>query len=824
MRFLSNLPIKRKLVILAMLASVIALVVAGIAFVTFEQLTSRRHLAQSLSIVARITGANSAAGLAFNEPGSVEQSLQSLSAQPSIVCACVYDKDGRPFAHYQRASERKPFSAPPVQGGGYEFGPNRLDLYEEITLAGEKIGTVYIRTDLAEMTARLLRYLQILAGVLLASSLAAFLLSAWLQKAISEPILELVQTAHYVASEKNYDVRAIKRSQDEIGFLFDGFNEMLSQIRQREAALQSARDNLELRVEERTRELQLAIKERENAEAALRESQALYYSLVENLPAGVFRKDQKGRYVFVNSWFCKLRGLTPSQIVGRTPFDLIEGENRSQLLNHPEFSRLKKLAVQGTVNHEFIMNTGQQIELEEDCADPSGRTVHLHVVKSPVFGPDGVIIGSQGMMFDVTARKTAEAQLACERDMLNTLLDNTPDSIYFKDLNSRFVRYSRSFMRHLKAESDESILGKTDADFFTPEHALPALKDEQEIIRTGRPVINVLEKETHADGRVTWVLTSKLPWHDTDGSVIGTFGISKDITAIKEAEAKLEDVHRQLLETSRQAGMAEVATSVLHNVGNVLNSVNTSTSVITDLTRASRIDGISKLAALLEQNRGDLAGFFARDNKAETITKYLQTLARQMTSEQASVLHEIGQLNKNIEHIKEIVAMQQSYAKISGVREKNSLAALVEDSLRMHAAALVRHKVEVIRRFDEVPEILVEKHKVLQILVNLISNAKYALSSSAANPRQLTLSVSARTRDTLCISVSDNGIGIAPENLTRIFAHGFTTKKHGHGFGLHSGAIAAREMGGSLSVHSDGLGRGATFTLELPLRIQAQTK
>jgi signal transduction histidine kinase len=176
---------------------------------------------------------------------------------------------------------------------------------------------------------------------------------------------------------------------------------------------------------------------------------------------------------------------------------------------------------------------------------------------------------------------------------------------------------------------------------------------------------------------------------------------------------------------------------------------------------------------------------------------------------------ELVSLRRNIDHIKEIVAMQQSYAKVSGVKEFVEIASLVEDSLRMNLESFGRHSVEVIRKFETVPRMNVEKHKVLQVLVNLMRNAKHACQEVDRVGRQITVRVS-NGADRLKISVMDNGVGISPENLTRIFNHGFTTRKDGHGFGLHSGALAAKEMGGSLSVHSGGLGQGATFTLELP--------
>ena len=294
-----------------------------------------------------------------------------------------------------------------------------------------------------------------------------------------------------------------------------------------------------------------------------------------------------------------------------------------------------------------------------------------------------------------------------------------------------------------------------------------------------------------------------------------TRALAKEIEERKRMELENKRIHRELLETSRQAGMAEIATNVLHNVGNVLNSVNVSTSLVVDNAKKSKAASLAKVAALLREHAHDLGTFITSDAKGRQLPAYLGQLSEQLLAEQKAAVQELGLLVKNVEHIKDIVAMQQSYARVSGVKEMVSLADLVEDSLRMNEGALNRHQVEVIREFEDVPPMNVEKHKVLQILVNLIRNAKHACDESGREDKQMTVRV-ADGDGRIKISVSDNGIGIPPENLTRIFNHGFTTRKDGHGFGLHSGALAAKEMGGSLTAHSDGPGRGATFTLELP--------
>jgi signal transduction histidine kinase len=296
-----------------------------------------------------------------------------------------------------------------------------------------------------------------------------------------------------------------------------------------------------------------------------------------------------------------------------------------------------------------------------------------------------------------------------------------------------------------------------------------------------------------------------------------TRSLEAEIEERKQMQSEVERVHRQLLQSSRQAGMAEVATSVLHNVGNVLNSVNTSASVVAERLQASKADGVARVADLLEQHRNELPVYLAANGRTDQVIRFLRTLAHNLAAERKFLLDEATGLSGNIEHIKEIVAMQQSYARIAGITETVSVTGLVDDALRMNGGALARHDVKLVREYPAHPAVAtLDKHKVLQILVNLVRNAKYACDDSGRSDKQVTVRVSngeARVR----ITVADNGVGIAPENLTRIFSHGFTTRKDGHGFGLHSGALAAREMGGTLRAHSDGPGRGAIFTLELPV-------
>lgn len=285
----------------------------------------------------------------------------------------------------------------------------------------------------------------------------------------------------------------------------------------------------------------------------------------------------------------------------------------------------------------------------------------------------------------------------------------------------------------------------------------------------------------------------------------------------EEVTARLREAQSELLATARAAGRAEIATNVLHNVGNVLNSVNVSAGVVGSTLRNSRVAGLARAMQLMQAHAGNLGQYLTADDKGRMLPGYLAAVSEALSNERDGMLQEVDRLIKSVDHIKDIVATQQSHASAANVIEPVQPSELAEDALSMQGTALARHQITVIRDYADLPPVPLDRGRVLQILVNLISNAKAAMSSAQQGEHRMTLHVGRFGSDTLRFSVSDAGEGIAPENLTRIFAHGFTTRKDGHGFGLHSSALAARQMGGTLTAHSDGPGRGATFVLDLPL-------
>jgi signal transduction histidine kinase len=294
--------------------------------------------------------------------------------------------------------------------------------------------------------------------------------------------------------------------------------------------------------------------------------------------------------------------------------------------------------------------------------------------------------------------------------------------------------------------------------------------------------------------------------------------LSEQILAKDLALAHLAEAQKELIELSRISGMAEVATAVLHNVGNVLNSVNVSATIIADRLRDSRLSQLGEIVSLLNDHEGDIGDYLTTDPRGQRVIPYLGSLSRHLEKEHGKFGSEVYSMAQHVRHIKEIVAMQQTYARPTDVYEDVSLADLLKDVVDIAQAGMDRHSIVLRAEGENTLAIKTDRHKVLQILLNLVRNAKDAVKESLNQADEIEISLIRIGHERVAIRIADNGIGILPANLIKIFAHGFTTKIEGHGFGLHSSALAAKQLGGSLTVESRGLNLGAIFTLELPIQ------
>jgi len=281
----------------------------------------------------------------------------------------------------------------------------------------------------------------------------------------------------------------------------------------------------------------------------------------------------------------------------------------------------------------------------------------------------------------------------------------------------------------------------------------------------------------------------------------------------------LAQTREELLARAHRDGKAEVAVSVLHNVGNVLNSVNVSTGALHAQVNAGSLSDAPRLSATLAAHEQDLARFITEDPRGKHLPAFLAAFSRSLADERERMLSELQSLAGGVEHIRALVDGQQANAGAKAEPEALDIGQQVEAALRLSPGLQGSTPVEIVRNVEPLPTLLLRRHKLIEILVNLVKNARQALRDAGTAAPRLTITVARMPGDRVRITLTDNGPGIASEHLERLFRQGFTTRSDGHGFGLHSCANAARELGGELTAHSDGLGTGASFILDLPLQL-----
>lgn len=292
--------------------------------------------------------------------------------------------------------------------------------------------------------------------------------------------------------------------------------------------------------------------------------------------------------------------------------------------------------------------------------------------------------------------------------------------------------------------------------------------------------------------------------------------LEKEITERVAAQNESERLHRELERTAHSAGMAEVASSVLHNVGNVLAATNTSAQIIEEKLRGSRVSNLAKATDLMKEHSDALGEFISSDPRGKLLPGYLADLALNLNDEQKSLFEETNNLLDGINHIKEIVRTQQDLAKMEQRFDEAELEGVLHDALSLLKPDIDPHGIEIEWDVEPLPAMLTNRHKVLQIVVNLIRNAAQALVEAGTNDPRITIALHRAPNDMVSIEVRDNGPGFTPEVHEKLFTLGFTTKKKGHGLGLHAAAVAGQELGGGIAARSDGPGTGATFRLEIP--------
>jgi PAS domain S-box-containing protein len=498
------------------------------------------------------------------------------------------------------------------------------------------------------------------------------------------------------------------------------------------------------------------ITERKRAAEALRDSAVLYHSLVDCLPQNIFRKDREGRFTFVNPRFCQTLGRPPEEILGRTDFDFFPPD----------------LAAKYREDDRGVMERQTVLDAVEAHVRPGGGMLYVQVLKTPLYDATGQIIGVQGIFWDVTERKRMEQAIEHERDLLQALLDSIPDAIYFKDAESRFLRSSRAMAAKFGLDDPRQLLGKRDSDFFGPEHAAQAYADEQRILLTGEPLVGLKEQETYPDGRSSWALTTKMPLRDGAGRIIGTFGVSKDITMLVAAEEQLAQARDAAIQSMRLKG--EFLANMSHELRTPMHAIIGMTGCLleTELTAEQR-------------------------DAAETVRRSAEALL--------GIINDILDLSR----------LEARGLKLDVT--DFDLRDLVEGTAELLAETAHSKGLELVVDMpaDLPPLWRGDPARLRQVLTNLIGNA-IKFTERGWVSIETTVGTDESGAGRLNCVIRDTGIGIAREALGRIFepfrqADGSTTRKYGGtGLGLAISRQIVGLMGGEIEVESEP-GRGSAF-------------
>ncbi len=509
------------------------------------------------------------------------------------------------------------------------------------------------------------------------------------------------------------------------------------------------------------------ITRRKLTEEKLKNSEILYHSLVESLPQNIFRKDLKERFTFANQRFCRILEQAQEDVLGKTDFDFFP----------PELARKYQ------EDDRRIMEKGGTFETVEDYLTPDHQKAYMQVVKTPLYDAQGKVSGVQGIFWDVTEKRRIEEDLAFERDLLRSLLDNVPDRVYFKDTSCRFLRCSLAMAQRLGLKDPAAVVGKTDFDFHPYELAQQFFEDEQRIILTGEPMINKAERQVSVSGDEIWASVTKVPLKNRHGQVTGIIGISRDITTLKKTEKELAVARDSALETARLK--SEFLATMSHEIRTPMNGIIGMTGLLLD----------TKLSS--EQR-----------DFTETIRSSADALL--------TIINDILDFSK-IEAGKLILEQIDL-----------DLREVVESTVELLAQKAQDQGLEMISHVpEEIPTYLRgDPGRLRQILINLVGNAVKFTEHGEVVVRVMKVSETDQ-QVRLRFEVKDTGIGIPKDVQAEMFqaftqADGSTTRKYGGtGLGLAISKQLVNLMGGLIQVES-APGQGSTFWFELPLEKQPE--
>ena len=806
MAWWTDIPVRRKLTLVILLTCTTVLLMACAALAAYELITFRRTMARDMTVLADVLSRNITSALAFQDESEASKTLLALNAEPQIIAACLYAKDGSRFAEYVRPSATVEFPAQPG-ADATRFERDQLALSRPVMLNEKRVGTLYLRADLGGLYDRLKLFGGIVGLVLLGSFIVTVALSSRLQRPISEPILALAKTAKSIAERKDYSVRAEKQSQDETGLLTDAFNQMLSQIQERDTALRRARDELELRVQERTAELaranvglQAEIAERERTQRRvatqyavtriLAESNRLeettpkiVRAICENLGwdmGGIWEVEPHAKVLrCVGIWHAPAVDLGEFETTTRQqtfPAGIglpgrvwASGQPAwvADVVMDANFPRAPAAAQEG-LHGAFalpILCRGEVLGVMEffsrEIREPDTDLLEMFAA-----------IGSQIGQF-IERTRTEEA-LKDSEALYHSLVQSLPLDVVRKDTDGRFTFANQLFCDEVGKPLFE-IVGKTDFDLFPPELAQKYTRDDQRVMASGELFEDIEEHRT-PNGNRRFVQVLKSPIHDFSGAVAGIQVMFWDVTERELAKRALQ-VAKEAAEQANRA-KSEFLANMSHELRTPLNSVIGFTNI------------------LLKNKAGNL--------RPENIT-FLERIV-------ANGKHLLGLINQILD-LSKIEAQ-----KVDLETSTASLSELISEILAQLESQVKGREIKLLGDMPpQMDPLVTDAVKLKQVIINLVANALKFTEHGSVTVR---VGVEPGTNRPSLIEVIDTGIGIPQDRLAAVFeafqqADASTTRKYGGtGLGLTISQALCRLMGYRIGVQSE-VGKGSTFTVSL---------
>jgi len=763
MRLFKDNSIKQKLIRISLFTAGLALVLSALVLTINEVIVFKKSLLNELSTQTEIVGNNCTAALTFNDAKTATEILSALKANRNINRASIYTKDGTLFADYSSEVKMADVSNR-LQKAGYRFGLNYAEIYHDIVLEHEVIGSIYIHSNLNALYADLSRHAGVFLAAILISLMVVYVLSSGLQKAITEPISDLVRTMKIISAEKDYSVRAAVQSRDELGALSEGFNEMLIQIQARDSELSAYRASLEGLVDKRTIELKISnaqiqreLTEREKAEEAFHALTLQYEAILAAVPDIIMKVDSNKVYTWANKAGYKFFG---DDVIGKAAAFYFEGEQQTYDKVRPLFN-----------GSEDVIYT----ESWQRRKDGEKRLLAwwCRVLKDS----GGSVTGALSTARDITEHNKMEEALKKSEEFNRNILETVDEGFIVIDPEFRIISVNKAYLRMLN-KTEEEVKGEY---CYKLSHRLcrPCCEVGENCavnitLKTGTPQTAT---HTHYDesGRPIFVELKSFPIRDSSGKVVAAIEVINNISERR----RLED---QLRHAQKMEAVGTLAGGIAHDFNNILNVILGYGAMVMEKLQDDRPE------------KGQMKEVLAAGERAADLTKRLLLFSRKESPEFKPI--DVNEMVINIEKM---------------------LVRIIGEDIKL-ITDLTGKKAMV----------MADASQMEQVLMNLATNARDAMPKGGRLTINTELgeldagfiksSECAVPGSHAVISITDTGTGIDSEKQARIFDPFFTTKEVGKGTGLGLSIAYGiiKQHNGYIKVYSE-TGRGTTFKIWLPV-------